>query len=105
MLPSAATNAPASVANTDAIGSGNLPKRKRSSIRWDIDGFRMSTWALIPIKPRASCKTRLASILAPDHRIAVVRALLRHVLSTLRATPGIDRIALVSSERDGVPDD
>jgi FO synthase len=65
----------------------------------------MSTWALIPIKPRASCKTRLASILSPDHRIAVVRALLRHVLSTLRATPGIDRIALVSSERDGVPDD
>jgi FO synthase len=65
----------------------------------------MSTWALIPIKPRASCKTRLASILAPDQRVAVVRALLRHVLSTLRATPGIDRIALVSSERDGVPDD
>jgi FO synthase len=65
----------------------------------------MSTWALIPIKPRALCKTRLASVLSPDHRMALVRALLRHVLSTLRATPGIDRIALVSSERDGVPDD
>jgi FO synthase len=65
----------------------------------------MSTWALIPIKPRALCKTRLASVLAPDQRMALVRALLRHVLSTLRATPGIDRIALVSSERDGVSDD
>src|ERR1700734_328038 len=65
----------------------------------------MSTWALVPIKPRALCKTRLASVLPADQRLGLVRALLRHVLSTLRATPGIDRIVLVSSERDGVAAD
>src|SRR5277367_6028279 len=65
----------------------------------------MSTWALVPIKPRALCKTRLASVLSPQRRLGLVRSLLRHVLSTLRATPGIDRIVLISSERDGVADD
>ncbi len=65
----------------------------------------MSTWALVPIKPRAHCKTRLASVLVPHQRVALVRTLLSHVLSTLRATPEVEHIALVSSERDGVADD
>src|ERR1700722_12342933 len=65
----------------------------------------MNTWALVPIKPRALCKTRLASQLSPSGRLDLVRALLRHVLSVLRAAPGIEHIALVSSERDGVADD
>jgi FO synthase len=65
----------------------------------------MSTWALVPIKSRALCKTRLAPVLSPVQRVALVRALLGHVLATLRAVPGVDHIALVSSERDGVADD
>jgi FO synthase len=65
----------------------------------------MSTWALVPIKPRAHCKTRLASVLSAHQRVALVRTLLSHVLSTLRATPEVEHIALVSSERDGVADD
>jgi FO synthase len=65
----------------------------------------MSTWALVPIKSRALCKTRLASVLSPRQRLALVRELLQHVLSTLRAAPDIEHIALVSSERDGVADD
>jgi FO synthase len=65
----------------------------------------MTTWALVPIKPRALCKTRLASVLSPRQRLTLVRALLHHVLSTLRAAPHIQHIALVSSDRDGVADD
>ncbi|MGA2342036.1 MAG: DUF2064 domain-containing protein, partial [Steroidobacteraceae bacterium] len=65
----------------------------------------MSTWALVPIKPRALCKTRLASVLAPAQRLALVRSMLGHVLATLRATPAIRHIALVTSERDEVADD
>ena len=65
----------------------------------------MSTWALIPIKPRAQCKTRLASILTAAQREALARELLAHVLATVRATRGIDRIALISRERDDVADD
>ncbi|HEY3850858.1 MAG TPA: 5-amino-6-(D-ribitylamino)uracil--L-tyrosine 4-hydroxyphenyl transferase CofH [Steroidobacteraceae bacterium] len=65
----------------------------------------MSTWALVPIKTRTACKTRLAPVLSPAQRLALVRKLLSRVLSTLRSTPGIDRIALLSDDRDGVADD
>jgi FO synthase len=65
----------------------------------------MSTWALVPIKSRALCKTRLAPVLSPVQRVALVRGILDHVLSTLRAAPGIDHIVLVSNERDCVADD
>src|SRR5262245_55131566 len=65
----------------------------------------MSTWALIPIKPRAQCKTRLSSILTAAQRELLARQLLAHVLATVRAAGGIDRIALISRERDDVADD
>jgi FO synthase len=65
----------------------------------------MSTWALVPVKPRAVCKTRLASVLSTSRRIALVRSLLDHVIATLRATAAVDHIALVSAERDCVADD
>ncbi|MET0988323.1 MAG: 7,8-didemethyl-8-hydroxy-5-deazariboflavin synthase CofG, partial [Steroidobacteraceae bacterium] len=65
----------------------------------------MSTWALIPIKPRAQCKTRLASILTAAQREALTRELLAHVLATVRAAQGIDRIALISRERGDVAED
>ncbi|HKT74734.1 MAG TPA: 5-amino-6-(D-ribitylamino)uracil--L-tyrosine 4-hydroxyphenyl transferase CofH [Steroidobacteraceae bacterium] len=65
----------------------------------------MTTWALVPIKPRALCKTRLASVLSAKERDRLVRALLLHVVGTLRATPGIDRVVVVSSEGDDLPDD
>lgn len=57
----------------------------------------MRTWALVPIKPRALCKSRLASVLPPTQREALVCALLKRVLATLRSTPEIDQIALLSS--------
>jgi FO synthase len=65
----------------------------------------MTTWALVPVKPRTLCKMRLASVLRPAQRMALARALLHHVLSILRASPGIEHIAIVSSERDHVADD
>ena len=65
----------------------------------------MTTWALVPVKPRTLCKMRLASVLSPAERVALTRALLHHVLSVLRASPGIEHIAIVSGERDQVADD
>ncbi|MGH8138045.1 MAG: 5-amino-6-(D-ribitylamino)uracil--L-tyrosine 4-hydroxyphenyl transferase CofH [Steroidobacteraceae bacterium] len=65
----------------------------------------MSTWALVPIKQRARCKSRLATVLPPRERESVVRSMLLHVLTILRATPGIDHIAVISGERDDVPPD
>jgi FO synthase len=65
----------------------------------------MTTWALVPIKQLERCKTRLAGVLKPRQREAVVTSLLLHVVAVLRATPGIDHVAIVSNERDDIPDE
>lgn len=64
----------------------------------------MSCWALVPVKRRRDCKTRLAAVLSPGERISLVRATLSHVLGVLQQVPGIDYIAVVSPERDSVPE-
>lgn len=64
----------------------------------------MSCWALVPVKARADCKTRLACVLSPEQRLALVRKVLSHVLATLQQVLRIDHIAVVSPERDLVPD-
>ncbi len=64
----------------------------------------MSCWALVPVKARAAGKTRLAPVLTSEARIALVRSMLRHVLGVLAAAPGVDHVAIVSPERDEVPD-
>jgi 2-phospho-L-lactate/phosphoenolpyruvate guanylyltransferase len=51
------------------------------------------------------CKMRLAQTLSQQGRLQMVRALLHHVIRTLRMSPGIDHIALVSPERDDIPED
>jgi 2-phospho-L-lactate guanylyltransferase len=62
-------------------------------------------WALVAIKRRAECKGRLAGKLAAETRLSLVRAMLDHMLEALRASRAIDRIAIVSPERDTVPPD
>ncbi|MDE3116048.1 MAG: 2-phospho-L-lactate guanylyltransferase [Pseudomonadota bacterium] len=65
----------------------------------------MSCWALVPMKRRAEAKSRLAPVMAPAARLALVRSMLAHVLGVLAAAPGIDHVAVASAERDTVPDD
>jgi 2-phospho-L-lactate guanylyltransferase len=65
----------------------------------------MSRWALVPIKSRADCKGRLADWLAPVVRLDVVRGMLETVLAALRESRSIERVAVVSPERDSVPED
>lgn len=64
----------------------------------------MSCWALVPVKRRVECKTRLASVLSPQQRLVLVRRVLSHVLATLQSVPRIDHIAVVSPERDQIPE-
>jgi len=63
----------------------------------------MTLWALVPIKARAQCKSRLAEKLSDAQRGCVVRRLLAHVVDALQQSPAIDHIAVVSAERDCVP--
>jgi 2-phospho-L-lactate/phosphoenolpyruvate guanylyltransferase len=61
--------------------------------------------ALIAIKRRAHCKTRLSEALAPAARLQLVRSMLTAVLSAADAAPAVDQIVVVSPERDTVPAD
>lgn len=60
-------------------------------------------WALVPVKARAKCKSRLAGLLGDDARLALVRCMLEQVLGALGTAPSIDHVAVVSPERDTVP--
>jgi 2-phospho-L-lactate guanylyltransferase len=61
--------------------------------------------ALIAIKARAQCKSRLAAVLAPRERLQLVRAMLEAVISAARSAQSLRRILVVSPERDCVAAD
>ncbi|HTT06605.1 MAG TPA: 2-phospho-L-lactate guanylyltransferase [Steroidobacteraceae bacterium] len=61
--------------------------------------------ALVAIKSRAHCKSRLAGVLAEPVRRALVRSMLVNVLDALQAARSVDAILVISPERDGVPAD
>ena len=60
-------------------------------------------WALVPVKARAECKSRLAGRLGDEARLALVRCMLEQVLGALGTAPSIGRVVVVSPERDTVP--
>jgi 2-phospho-L-lactate/phosphoenolpyruvate guanylyltransferase len=64
---------------------------------------RRGACALVAIKARAHCKSRLAEVLAPAARLQLVRAMLDAVISAARSAQTLRQILVVSPERDGVP--
>jgi 2-phospho-L-lactate/phosphoenolpyruvate guanylyltransferase len=64
---------------------------------------RRGACALIAIKERLRCKTRLAEALAPPARIQLVRSMLAAVLSAAGGARTVRHIIVVSPERDSVP--
>lgn len=63
----------------------------------------MSLWALVPIKERSRCKTRLRDAMTSDQQRELVCQLLDRVLDVLQHASGVDHVALISRERDRVP--
>lgn len=55
-------------------------------------------WAIVPIKQFEFAKARLAPVLDPEQRRDLMRAMAKDVLESLAATPGIERIVVVSRE-------
>ena len=55
-------------------------------------------WALVPIKPLTQAKSRLASLMSQPERAELARHMMRDVLGTLRATPGLAGIALLTPD-------
>jgi 2-phospho-L-lactate guanylyltransferase (CobY/MobA/RfbA family) len=66
---------------------------------------RRGACALIAIKERARCKSRLWAALAPDARLELVRSMLSAVLSAAAGAQTLRQVIVVSPERDTVPAD
>ncbi len=58
----------------------------------------MTLWAIVPVKPLKRGKSRLAGVLSQDERAALNQYLLAHTLDTLRATPEIEHVLVVSRD-------
>ena len=65
--------------------------------------MRHGACALVAIKARTLCKTRLAPVLAPSARVQLVRAMLEAVLAAAQGAQTLRQIVVVSPERDCVP--
>jgi 2-phospho-L-lactate/phosphoenolpyruvate guanylyltransferase len=66
---------------------------------------RRGACALIAVKARARCKTRLADALAPTERIELVRSMLDAVLGAAGNAQTVHQVIVISPERDTVPCD
>ena len=58
----------------------------------------MPTFAIIPVKQLRESKRRLEHLLSPDERADLIGRFLDHLLLTLAATPGIDRVLVVTCD-------
>jgi 2-phospho-L-lactate guanylyltransferase len=58
----------------------------------------MALWAIVPVKPLRRGKSRLSSILSEDERAALNQYLLAHTLDTLKDTPEIEHVLVVSRD-------
>ena len=61
---------------------------------------RRGACALIAIKERSRCKTRLADVLPPPARMELVRAMLSAVLHAARNAQTVHSVLVISPERD-----
>lgn len=64
---------------------------------------RRGACALIAIKERVRCKTRLADVLTPAARIDLVRSMLTAVLKAAGNAQTVHQVIVISPERDTVP--
>ena len=62
----------------------------------------MSVAAIIPVKPFAEGKSRLASVLADDQRHALIRNMFCHVLKTTLAATGIANTIVISRDEEAL---
>src|SRR5215510_14441593 len=58
----------------------------------------MTLWAIVPVKPLRSGKSRLAGTLTEDQRTELNRALLQHTLETLSELKEVDGVLVVSRD-------
>lgn len=62
----------------------------------------MTCWAIIPVKAGDDAKSRLAGVLDPSERAALVDAMLAHVARACGAASNIARVCVVGPSRRGL---
>ncbi len=58
----------------------------------------MTYWAIVPIKPLRSAKSRLSSVLTDDERAELSQKMLVHTLDVLAEVPEIERTLVISRD-------
>ena len=58
----------------------------------------MTIWAIVPVKPLRRGKSRLAETLTEDERAELNSQLLAHTLKTLKKTPEVEEVLVVSRD-------
>lgn len=58
----------------------------------------MTIWAIVPVKPLRRGKSRLADALNEDQRAELNSQLLKHTLKTLKETPRVEEVLVVSRD-------
>ena len=58
----------------------------------------MTVWAIVPVKPLRRGKSRLAEMLSEDERAELNSRLLTHTLETLKNTPDVEEVLVVSRD-------
>lgn len=64
--------------------------------------FSLSLWAIVPVKPFASAKSRLASVLDDEARAGLSREFLGHALAVLAQVPAVARTLVVSRDPEAL---
>jgi 2-phospho-L-lactate guanylyltransferase len=85
-----------------AVGGAAMSPTLRDDLAHRL-GQRRGACALIAIKERVRCKTRLSESLSAVARVRLVRSMLAAVLSAAAGAELLRQIIVVSPERDSVP--
>lgn len=64
----------------------------------------MNCWAVIPVKTREKSKSRLAGVLGTAERLALVDAMLQHVLEAALDAREISQVCIVGQPRPRLPE-
>ena len=57
-------------------------------------------WAIVPLKPPSLAKSRLAAVLTPEQRRAWFFHMARRAIASLRATRGIEQVAVITPDAE-----
>jgi 2-phospho-L-lactate guanylyltransferase len=71
--------------------------------RHGLSAPRLGCCALIAVKPRAACKSRLRAALPPPAHLKLVRSMLDHVQRAARTASTVRQVIVLTPERDTLP--